>query len=342
MSSKKNIRLKDIAERAGVSVSTVSNVLSGKRQKNSETGKRVLQIADEMGYFARYVGNSAHTVRFVIYKRSGQIVMDTPFFSELFSGIEHACSSHGYTLTFSFIDSAHDPEYKNRLNSMLSDLTTPILLLATEMSKEDIALFRDFKGPLVVLDSLFQTEPFNTICIDNYTAGWQGGEILLNDGHTHLGLITYSTMVNNILYRNRGFKAALKARGLTLREEDIVALEPTMDGSYSDMCSWLERRKEPLPTGFFAVNDIVAVGAMRAMTMQEIRIPGDVSIVGMDNMPFSRITFPSLTTLDVPKRQISELAVERLIQLTEQPDDLCLKTVVATNAIIRGSTRNIS
>ena len=341
MSLKKNIRLKDIAERAGVSVSTVSNVLSGKRQKNSETGKRVLQIADEMGYFARYVGNTAHTVRFVIYKRSGQIVMDTPFFSELFSGIEHACSSHGYTLTFSFIDSAHDPDYKSRLNGMLSDLTTPILLLATEMSKEDIALFRDFKGPLVVLDSLFQTEPFNTICIDNYTAGWQGGDILLNDGHTHLGLITYSTMVNNILYRNRGFKAALKARGLTLREEDIIALEPTMDGSYRDMQSWLEQRRDPLPTGFFALNDIMAVGAMRAMAEWGIRVPEDVSIVGMDNMPFGRITTPSLTTLDVPKRQISELAVKRLLDMAEHPDGLCLKTVVATTAILRDSVTAI-
>ena len=148
-------------------------------------------------------------------------------------------------------------------------------------------------------------------------------------------------MVNNILYRNRGFKSALKARGLTLREEDIVALEPTMDGSYRDMSNWLERRKDPLPTGFFAVNDIVAMGAMRAFAVQDIRVPEDMSIVGMDNMPFSRITFPSLTTLDVPKRQISELAVERLIKLAEQPDELCLKIAVGTNAIIRGSTKSI-
>ena len=339
MSQKKRIRIKDIAERAGVSVSTVSNVLSGKRQKNSEAGKRVLEIAGEMGYFTRSTGGANQAVRFVVYKKSGLVVMDTPFFSELFSGIEHACAAHGYTLTFSFIDSAHDPDYKSRLNNILSDPTSPILLLATEMYREDIAPFRSFKGPLVVLDSLFQTESFNTISIDNYAAGWQGGEMLLNGGHTHLGLVTSSTLFNNILYRNRGFRAALKAQGIVLREEDIIAVEPTMDGSYRDMRAWLEQRKSPLPTGFFAVNDILAAGALRAMSMQGVRIPEDVSIIGMDNMPFSRITSPTLTTLDVPKRQISELAVERLIKMTEHPDDLCLKTMVATTAIIRDSTK---
>ena len=341
MSQKKRIRIKDIAERAGVSVSTVSNVLSGKRQKNSETGKRVLEIAGEMGYFTKNPHGTSPTVRFVVFKRSGLIVMDTPFFSELFSGIEHACSSHGYTLTFSFIDSTHDPDYMDRLNGILNDPSTPILLLATEMSKEDLAPFRNFKGPLVILDSLFMTENINTISIDNYTAGWQGGEILLDHGHTHVGLITSSTVFNNILHRSRGFKAALKARGLTLRDEDIIAVEPTMDGSYRDMRNWLSQRKEPLPTGFFAVNDIIAVGAMRAMAVQGIRIPEEVSIVGMDNMPFSRITFPALTTLDVPKRHISELAVERLIKMAEHPDDLCLKTVVSTTTILRDSIQKI-
>ena len=106
MSQKKNIRIKDIAEKAGVSVATVSNVLSGKRQKHSETGKRVLELAEELGYITSSTMRAKPSVRFVVYKKSGLVVMDTPFFSELFSGIERACASRGYTLTFSFIDSA--------------------------------------------------------------------------------------------------------------------------------------------------------------------------------------------------------------------------------------------
>ena len=213
MPKKKSVRIKDIAEAAGVSIGTVSNVLSGKSQKNTDAGKRVLEIAEELGYTTRPSAGTQKTVRFIVYKKSGLIVMDTPFFSELFSGIEYACSSRGYALNFSFIDSTHDPNYMDRLNDILSDPTTPILVLATEMCQEDIAPFRNFKGPLVMLDSLFQTEQFDTISIDNYTAGWQSGEVLLNHGHTHAGLITSSIIFNNMLYRNRGFKAALRARG---------------------------------------------------------------------------------------------------------------------------------
>ena len=340
MSQKKNVRIKDIAERAGVSISTVSNVLTGKRQQNSEAGRRVLEVAAELGY----ITNSAAAkpaVHFVVYKKSGQVVMDTPFFSELFSGIEHACASRGYALTFSFIDSAHDPDYEDRLNALLSDPAAPLLVLATEMCKEDLAPFRGYRGPLVMLDSLFQTEQFNTISIDNYAAGWQGGEILMSHGHTRAGLITSSIVFNNMLYRNRGFKSALRSQGIALLDEDVFAVEPTMDGSYRDMLRLLERRKRPLPTGFFAVNDIMAAGAMRALAERGVRIPEDVSIVGMDNMPFGRITAPALTTLDVPKRQISELAVERLIRIAENPDNLCLKTVVQTTPVLRDSVKTL-
>ena len=341
MPQKKNIRIKDIAEAAGVSVSTVSNVLSGKRQKNSESGKRVLEIAEEMGYVAKNTVDTNPAIRFVIYKKSGRVVMDTPFYSELFNGIEHACASRGYSLTFSFIDSANDPKYLERLTALFEDTQSPMLVLATEMDREDVLPFRSFKGPLVMLDSLFRTESFNTLSVDNYAAGWQGGEILLEHGHTRVGLITSTVECNNILDRNRGFRSLVKSRGLILRDEDIIAVEPSMDGSYRDMRDWLAHRSGPLPTGLFATNDIVAAGAMRAMAMQNIRIPDEVSIIGMDNMPFSRITYPTLSTLDVPKRQISELAVARLIQMIDHPDGLCLKTVVSATPILRDSMKSI-
>ena len=107
------------------------------------------------------------------------------------------------------------------------------------------------------------------------------------------------------------------------------------------MLAWLDSRAEPLPTAFFAVNDIMATGAMRALSERGVRLPEEVSIIGMDNMPFGHIISPALTTLDVPKRQISELAVQRLIHMAEHPDGLCLKTVVETTPILRDSVRRI-
>ena len=339
MDKRKGVRIRDVAEAAGVSLATASNALSGRRQSETEAGRRVLAAAEALGYVARSREAVPHPLRFVVYKKSGLVVMDTPFFSELFAGLEAACSASGYTLTFSFIDCAGDPNHRARLDSLLADPSEPLLVLATEMTQADLAPFRAFDGPLVMLDSLFQTETFNTVCIDNYAAGWDGGRILIEHGHRRIGLVTSSVIFNNMLDRNRGFRSVLKDHGLALAGEDVFSVEPTLDGAFRDMSALLDARKGPLPTALFAANDIMAVGAMRALAERGVRIPGDVSVMGMDNMPFGRIMTPDLSTLDVPKREISTLAVQRLVSLAEHPDGLTLKTLVGTVPLIRGSIR---
>ena len=339
--TRKKVRIKDIAQMAGVSIATASNALSGKRQTNSETAQRIQEIASELGYVARGPGSYEKVVRLIVYKKTGLIIKDTPFFSELFTEIENACSHRGYQLTFTFVDRGSDPGWQDRLNALLEDTAKPTLVLATEMLEEDVAPFRDFRGPLVMLDNVLRFEDINTVSIDNYQAACKAAAALAAQGHARIGLVTSSVEFNNGKDRNQGFRDALANLSLPLRDADVFPVEPTMDGAHRDMLRLLAGRAEPLPTALFAINDITAVSAMRALQERGWRVPEDVSIIGLDNMPFGQITAPALSTLDVSKTLIARLAVKRLVRIAEKHDDDCIKSVVGTRLLLRDSVRAI-
>ena len=114
-----------------------------------------------------------------------------------------------------------------------------------------------------------------------------------------------------------------------------------MDGAYEDMRTFLSKNP-PLPTAFFADNDIIALGAMKAMSERGIRIPEDISIVGFDDLTFSSISNPPLTTLRVPKQEMGRMAVRRLRDIIQDNDGVKLKTQVCTQFIERASVKKIN
>lgn len=331
------LRIADIALAAGVSVATASNVLAHRKQYASEAGQRVLRIAKDMGYQAKSSAHLRKSIRFIIYKKHGLVIMDTPFFSELIGGIEQACRQQKYELLISYVDAIHDSHYEKHLRALLEDASMPLLLLATEMDEHDLAPFLDAKVPLLILDSLFRSLSADIVVMNNHDAGCQAARYLLANGHLHMGFIGSSISFNNMLDRLTGFSETLEEQGIPLRPEDRFLIEPTMEGGYRDMMALLASRNTPLPTAFFAANDIMAIGAARAMKNAGLRLPQDASIIGMDDMPFCQIVNPPLTTLAVPKSAIGQTAVSRLIEMANHPDGATRKTLIDVTLIQRES-----
>ena len=141
--------------------------------------------------------------------------------------------------------------------------------------------------------------------------------------------------------RSVGFQTALQKSMLPLKREYVVTLSPTMDGAYEDMRRYLSKNPV-LPTAFFADNDIIALGAMKAMTERGIRIPEDVSVVGFDDLTFSSISNPPLTTLRVPKQEMGRMAVRRLRDMIQDNDEVKFKTQVCAQFIERASVKKIN
>jgi len=332
------VTIRDIATAANVSVSTVSNVLSGKRQVKSNSGKHVLEVAKELGYKKNTNKEVEKVIRFVLYKKYGRIVVDTAFFSELTSSIAKTCRRFGYALLITVIDLSL-PNSKEHLHQIFSDNQTPLLLLATEMDDSDIKPFLKLNVPLLVLDSLFPSLPVNTVHIDNYMAGYLATSYLIKKGHHHIGIILSSLPFNNMSDRQQGFEAALCNANLSCRKEDIIYLDPTVEDSKKDMDLFLQNRSHqlPLPSAFFAANDILAMGASQSLKSHGYLLPTDISIIGMDNMPFCLITDPPLTTLQVSRELLGAAAVERLIDIINSHDDSVIKTAIGSTLIERSS-----
>lgn len=333
------VRVRDIAEKANVSPATVSNALNGKGGVGDEKCRRILSIAREMGYI--HERNGTHTkgyVRLISFKRHGLVVMDTQFFAEILEALERECRHHGLEMITTHIHMEKDASYPEIIRDICNEQCAGIILLATEMYTEDLDLFGRTQAPLLVLDSLFQHRRFNCVVMNNYEAGYMATERLIKMGHTHIEHITSSVKFNNMGFRRKGYMAAMKDAKLTVAENAVWRVTPTLEGAYRDMHSLLAERGDRLPTAFFAANDIIAAGCVRAIKEHGVRVPDDVSIIGMDDLSVCQVTNPALSTVRVFREDIARVAVRRLVEMMEEGASRCiLKTEVGVELVDRQS-----
>ena len=333
------LKSKDIAKKLSISPSAVSLALNNKPGVSEETRKKVLKVIEQMGYTTNMLSKPAlthnHNIRFIVYKKHGLVVSDTPFFSALMEGIDREARSLGYNLIVTYMD-----ENKDNLMKILRIIkeTSPngIMLLATEMTKEDLKPFKKLNIPLLLLDSYFESENLDTVIINNIQGVYKATCYLAELGHIDIGYLHSSVWINNFDQRMAGFKKAINDKGLKLNKNFIFCLESTIDGSYKNMLKILEK-KPKLPTAMFADNDIIAFGAIKAMKEFGIRIPQDVSVVGFDDMPFCEMTDPPLTTVRVYKQRMGMIALKRLVERIDETPAETIRIEVNTTLIERKS-----
>jgi LacI family transcriptional regulator len=332
--------MQDIARLANVSPGTVSNALNNRKGVGKETKEKIIKIAEELGYYRNNNKEENKKIRFIIFKKHGYVVSDTPFFSALIEGIERECRLEGYEMVISHIISNED-DNENINEIVKQDKVAGVLLLATEMEEADIKPFKNLNVPVVVLDSYFNGLEFDYVLMNNKRGADQAIKHLFENGHTEIGCLGSSKPIKNFKFRYEGFKESLSELGLSVNKNYEIFLEPTLEGAYRDMKSNLEKGDLKLPTAYFAFNDIIALGAVRAMKEFGIKVPEQVSVVGFDDMPFSEMSSPRLSTVRVYKQYIGKTAVKRLLQKISQQDELNLKIEINTDLIKRDSVIKI-
>ncbi len=332
------VGIKKISEITGYSVATVSNALNHKRGVNSETSTRIFQIAQEIGYL-----NTARIekIRFVTYKRNGLIVDDTPFFPALIDGVEREAKISGYETVFCTLDRESD-SYHEQLSAILNDPGAAVLLLGTEMIEEDYQLYKDVKCPLVLLDGWCDFSPFDRVLISNTDSAYRATEYLIEKGHRRIGYLKGKFRIKNFVYRATGLQQALHKNGCPINPQDIVPVLSTMEGAYHDMGNWL-KEAQSLPTAFFADNDVIALGAIRALKEKGLRVPEDVSVIGFDNLMLGEVSSPRLTTIHVYKQEMGQLAVRRLVDnIKDNNNCIKAKIQVCTKLVERESVSDLN
>lgn len=326
------VNINEISRISGFSPATVSNTLNNKKGVNRETAEKILRIAQEYGYQPKAKISS---IKFVIYRNSGLVVSDTPFFSSLIAGVESESRNSGYETAIFNLDKG-SADYAKNLNQLMSDSRSAILLLATELSEDEVKVFEKIKSPVVILDSWFESTVFNSVLINNTDSVYHAVQYLINKGHRKIGYLGGSVRIQNFVYRQLGYKRAMTDNGLQPDTKFFFSLTPTMDGAYNDMDKLLRQNGE-MPTAFMADNDIIALGAMKAMQCHGYRIPDDVSLIGFDDMPFCNISTPPLTSIHVFKQDMGKIAVRRLIELIDSDTQVKTKIQICNQFIERNS-----
>lgn len=333
-----SVTIKEIARKAEVSSATVSMILNNKPGISRATRERVLKIVGEYGYSLVSVrkgpAKNKGNLQLAIYKKHSKVVADTPFFQALIEGIESGTRHNSYQLTIKYLSGNSDPD--GVIADLRENSVDGMLLLGTEMEKQDLRNFLKIDIPILLLDSYFPDINASCVVIDNVSGVYTATKHLLEEGHREIGYLKSSVAIQNFKERYEGYLKALADAGLAPEAAFTVPLSPTMDGAYEDMAAYLGR-KPGLPTAFVADNDIIALGAIKALKENSIKIPEEISIIGFDDMPFCTMTEPSLSTINVNKKILGQLAVENLISMIERKNSFHCKTALGVTLVQRGS-----
>lgn len=348
------VTARDVAREAGVSPATVSLVFRNKPGVGDETRRRVRQVADQLGF--EYVGASAatktRTLQLIMYKGSGKVVSQTPFFEDLTSGISEETYRQGYhRLAISYFYS-HE-HASEQLRSLRTTKCAGIILLATEMAGRDVPQFQRLGVPIVLLDSWFPSQRLDSVIIDNQRGAWDAIHHLAHKGHTDIAHVTGTAHIRNFFERQDGYRQAMW-QVLGREFDDIngtLEVGTTIATAKQDTLAWLDKLEsgetyytsfgreglDHLPTAFFCDNDIMAAGVMAALQERGYRVPQDVSVVGFDNMPICENLAPMLTTMSVPAVNMGQVAVKRLADVIAGDNKTVLRVSVLPELVERES-----
>ena len=276
-------------------------------------------------------------IAFVIYKKHGAVVGDTPFFSELTEGVTLCCTELGYTLDIHYLASRED--VPRELKSLQSNGTDGILLLGTEMGREDFPPFLDLPLPIVVLDTYYDSVGLNFVLINNIQGAYLATSYLIRHRGAQPGYLHSAYSIANFNERQDGFYKAVRENGYSSSGSIVHHLAPMVEGAYQDMKAILAGG-EPVASCYFADNDLIAAGAIKAFREAGYRIPEDVAVVGFDNSALCELLDPPLTTVNVPKQAMGRQAVMRMHALLVSQysqDKEPTKIAMATSLVRRGS-----
>lgn len=329
---------KKIAEKLGLSEAAVSLALNNKPGVSRETKRRVIDAAHEFGYdFNRkssLENGKKGTICFAIYKKSGAVVSDTPFFSAISEGISTGCRREHYDCSIRYF--YDDENISNQIYSLAIAKFSGIILLATEMDEVVLKDFANINTPIVIFDAYFEKFEHNYVIINNIQGAFAATEYLIKKRKKQPGYLRSAYPISNFDQRADGFYKAIRTNGMSTSKSIVHRLTPSQEGAYEDMKNLLLNGEEPADC-YFADNDLIAIGALQALKEAGYHIPEDVAIIGFDDLPACEYITPPLSTIEVPKHFMGEIAAMRIIQLIESKHTLPLKIEISTKLIKRKS-----
>lgn len=333
------VSVREISRVTGFSPATVSNALNRKRSVSEETARIIRETAQSMGY---QQSSQLDVITFVLARKNGKIVDESTFHPSVVEGVERQARRQGMSTSFVSLDFSDLEAIRPQVEAIADDPSAAIVLLGTELGEEDFELFEGCVAHLVVLDGWSDRYDFDAVVMSNQDSTFRAVNHLIDHGHTKIGYLAGDFRIQNFRAREYGYDRALEEAGLERNPAWRVPLGTTLETAYTDMAEWLAKTsRDELPTAFFADNDVLAVGAMRAISEAGLKVPDDISIIGFDDLSVGAFSNPPLTTVHVLKHEVGEIAVRRLVGNIQNPKTFTCKTQVSTYFVERKSVRQL-
>lgn len=339
------VRLKDIAELVGVSITTVSRVIKNdsSRNVNPETKKKVWQAVKELGYipneYARQLVTSStkekKQTKRIAWLASPRLAETNPYFSKIYSGISETLNDAGYTLLLLSNEDLDDEAF---FHQMIREKEVDGVLL---IDKVDENMLLDIKHmiPVVGVDFNYSDHAISTVDYDREEAAYKAVEHLISKGHRQIGFIGGRIDIEMTKEKRfKGFKKAMNEFSLPVKEKWIINSNWCLEQSYKATKNLLNENPINRPTAILCAGDLLAIAAMRAAHELGLHIPNDIAFIGIDNNEMAQYVVPSLTTISIPQYEMGVIAAKTLMNQIEDNPNLALKTLLPFELLIRQST----
>lgn len=320
-------------------MATVSHVINDTRFVSDELIERVEKVMEDMDYQPNLLAGSLRK------KKTGTIGLIIPdssntLFAKISKKIEDVFFLQNYNVIVcnSAYDIKRELEYLRTLRAKMVD---GILIVPVTLESDHLKKFKRFGIPIVILDRSIPGINIDTIIVDNFNSGYNAAKYLISLGHEIIGYIDRIYDHSHSLERKNGFIKAMQENGLLLDKKNIVRGGFTFEDGARAAKELIGRNSGI--TAIFSFNDINALGAMRGLADLGLKIPEDISVMGNDDMPFSSVYVPSLTTIHYPTEEIAGKASSLLLKkISDSNIKRPKKITIPTELIIRESTAAIN
>jgi len=328
--------IRAVAAMAKVSIATVSRTINGSPLVSDKLTKRVWQAIEQLNYFPNTHARSLVSGRSRIL---GIIVenITNPFFPELIQNFEEIAVANGYEILVSSSNS--DPAVLTTcVRRMIERKVEGVAMLTFGEEEPVLDQLAFHEIPLVLAEFHLENPRTSTILLDYETGIRAAVNHLVELGHDKIAFLAGPHNIHSAITRENNFRTAMEAARLPIQKKWIIECDHTLKGGVAGF-DRLQALATP-PTAILCSNDMTAIGVLRAAYMQGLRVPQDLSVVGLDDIDFAEFTLPPLSTIRLSRRELARAAFEALRQQAEEPvgSRTQREFLVSTSLVLRDST----
>ena len=329
--------IKDVARQVGCSTSTVSRVINVRDGVDPETRRRVLAAIDQLGFRPNLIAQGLRVRR---GKLIGLVLPEgsAHVFSAIIQHILEAAYQRGYNIII--VNSHEDPDLEERyIQDLLRRNINGIIFSRVSDESRVVSRIVDEKIPIVVIDRALEHEHVSNVVLDNQQAGYLAGRHLVSLGHRSVACVTGPLKIALCRERLKGFRDALGEEGIELHPDCVYEGGFQFQSGLEAVEAFLER--QAAYTGIWTMNDMMAFGVMKGLYRRGLKVPEDISVMGMDDHEFGSMTAPSLTSIHYPFEKLAENAVEIVTRQIESPGADPETVVLEPGLTVRHSTARV-